>query len=220
MRTKNLHFGKRLSVMVITMIMLIIGSMFANGSAAFAAEADQAEKDAAALAKHQAIVASVSEGAKEGFELVDEITTEESDGVLATTKIYAEQGVMPYSTESGTQAYRAEVVFTESLANFKWVRIWVEGTFTWNGETAYVSETYGKAVEATNPTSIEITDNPKWTYGSDRGTNFLFNKKYAYVEKCCTATNGNTTHDYKLRLTVDCSGKYSTKPSNAVVSKI
>lgn len=221
MRTKNLHFGKRLSVMVITMIMLIIGSMFANGSAAFAAEADQAEVSAAALAKHQAIVASVSEGTREGFELVDEFTTVETDGVLATTKIYAKQGAMPYSTESGTQTYYAEKVFTLTLAKTKWVKIWVEGTFTWNGKTATVNEKTadGDADEAQHPSSIHITQKTDLIAKGDCGTNFLFNKKYAYVERGCTATNDMSTHDFKLRFTVDCSGKYSTDPSKADVKE-
>ncbi len=190
-----------------------------NGSAAFAAEADQAEVSAAALAKHQAIVASVSEGAKEGFELVDEFTTEESDGVLATTKIYVKQGAMPYSTESGTKTYYAEEVFTLSLAEFKWVKIWVEGTFSWDGKTARVTDTFGDADVAKRPTSIHITDKPHWTHDDNCGTNFLFGNKYAYVEQRCTATNDISTNDFKLRLKVNCKGKVSTDPSKADVTE-
>ncbi len=217
MRTKTMQFGKRLLAAFMTAIFLMAAFMFVGGSTASAAEIDQAKINAAAMAAHQANVASVLGDVEEGFELVDKFTTEESDGILATTLIYVKQGDAPCSSEWQEKKVTAKKLFTLSYANYKWVTLTVWGTFSWNGETAKVSGADGTA-EAIDK-GIEITKEFDAVSKSDCGDNSWFGNKYAYVEKRCSATNGHNDNDFKLWLDVNRNGDINTNPGDAEVTE-
>jgi len=218
MRTKAKQFGKRSLTAFMSTIFLMIASVIFGSSTASAAEIDKAEMNATAMAAHQANVEMAVGDVEEGFVLVDKFTTKESDDVLATTLIYEKQGDAPYSTTGWRQKKVTAVkVFTLSMAKFKWVKITVWGTFSWNGETANVSNADGVADVADK--GIKMTDNPDADNDSDCGSNALLGNKYAYVEKRCSATNGRNERDFKLWLDVNRNGDVNTDPGDAEVTE-
>lgn len=219
MRTEISGLTKKLLAMVTTVIMLIGATMFIGSTTVYAANAETAEVSDDKLAAHLAVVEEAFSDVEDGYELISEITTQEDGDMLATTRIYARQEAVTYSSDWTYKHFKAERVYTESLAEFPWVKIYVEGDFRWDGETAYVSNEKGDAVVAHNPSTITIKDKTEAEGYSDCGSNFLFGNKYAYIEISATAINNlGTTIDYSLELVVNRKGKAHTNPSGGDIT--
>ncbi len=163
----------------------------------------------------------------EDFVLVSEQSYAYENGLECVSRIYLKSDEMDMCAARSTQGHmtvKAENTYTESGAGVStdWVTMWVKGTFTWNSQadTATVSNvTYG--VSPNSGRLFKVLSNPEPVHASNQGATFLFGKKYAYIEKKITMTNGDervSKKTYTLWLDVDVTGDIHTKPGSADIT--
>lgn len=163
----------------------------------------------------------------EDFVLVSEQSYADENGLECVSRIYLKADEIDMCAARSTQGHmtvKAENTYTESGAGVStdWVTIWVKGTFTWNSQAD--TATVSNVTSGYTPNSgrlFKVLSDSGHVHKDNQGATFLFGKKYAYIERKITMTNGDervSKKTFTLWLDVDVTGDIHTKPGSADIT--
>lgn len=110
--------------------------------------------------------------------LLSETSTVLEDGTIMHERVYSSVNTKARGVSgSGTFRNETELEFSDGTAPLK---CWVQGVFSWNSESDYVTVTNRVYGHSTVPSKCSI-NNERKTYGNNQGMNFLLGRKYAYI---------------------------------------
>jgi len=157
------------------------------------------------------------------YTLLSEKTMTTEDGVVCRTQVYQksdELGQYSVNSSQGHKTIRVKNDFKISKTGTTtlWATITIGGEFSWNSQNDTVTVTnVTSSVEKNNGRYFEITNNPPVEYGNNQGANILFGRKYAYIKKEITMTNGypHSQQTFSLYVDVNIDGQHSYTPGTA-----
>lgn len=162
----------------------------------------------------------------EKYVLLSESTATIEEGVICRTQVYQksdEVGQYSVNSSRGSKTIKVENDFIVSKTGTKtlWATITIGGKFSWDSQNDTVTVTNVSHNVITNTGRFfQVLNNPAVEYGDNQGANFLFGRKYAYIKKELTMTNGyaNSQQTFSLYVDVNIDGHHSYTPSTAHIT--
>lgn len=142
-----------------------------------------------------------------GMILVEETETFE-DGLRIVDRTYIKGEVSAYSETLSKPGYLVKersIYDTEGTYGTLLLTMRVSGMFTFDGESAYVTNS-GRLTRETKAGEGSFVREIKFVSASDQGSNAFWGNKYAYVEYIIRAKINDEEKDFRLWLDVDRNG--------------
>lgn len=159
----------------------------------------------------------------EKYVLLSENTATIEEGVVCRTQVYQKSDeVGQYSVNSSrgnkTIKVKNDFIFSASGTSTWWATITIGGKFSWDSQNDTVTVTnVTSSVSTNNGRFFQVLNNPAVEHRDNQGANFLFGRKYAYIKKELTMTNGfaHTQKTLSLYVDVNIDGQHGYTPNTA-----